>query len=264
MARPSLGTTIYIVSQDENSWDEEARSAREVGAEHITIHLEYPLGNGRLRERQLRRLRNLLKGKRLLLRAPSSWPSLITPHEGLYRLSLQELKETLALAPALGVELFILRGGAAPFQRGVEPIATGQLREGLRELGSLAREIGLTLAIENLSRGYPSRAGELEETLAFAPSPGLKLSLDLGQARAGGEEPVELLRQLTKTERLVRVALGPGEELRPLLAYLEGVAFLTLDFPPRGALPQPGRWSLIQEEILRLKAALEEWAEPTR
>lgn len=252
MARPSLGAKIYIVSQDESSWDEEARSAREAGAEHIAIYLEYPLGNGRLRERQLRRLRNLLKGKRLLLEAPSSWPSLITSHEGLFRLSLEELKESLKIAPALGAELCIFRGGRAPFKVGAE--AAERLREGLHELSSLARELDLTLAIENLARGYPSRAGELEEALALAP--GLKLSLDLAQARAGGEEPVELLRRLAGTGRLARVVLGPGEEPEPLRGHLEGVGFLTLDFPP-GALPEIERWGLVREGLLRLKAALE-------
>ncbi|MGQ9477874.1 MAG: sugar phosphate isomerase/epimerase family protein [Candidatus Bipolaricaulia bacterium] len=248
MARPSLGATIFIVSQDESLWDEEAHSARAAEVEHLTIYLEYPLGNGRLRERQLRRLRNLLKGKRLLLQAPSSWPSLITPHEGLYRLSLQEMKETLAIAQALGVELFILRGGASPFSVKVSPEAADRFKEGLRELASLARDLGLTLAVENLSQGYPARAEELEELLALGLH--LELSLDLAQARAGGEEPVELLRRLAGTGRVVRAALGPKDEPGPLLPHLEGVSFLTLSFPPG-----PERWGLIREGLTQLRAA---------
>ncbi len=248
MARPSLGATIFIVSQDENSWDEEARSARAAGAEHIAIYLEYPLGNGRLRERQLRRLRNLLKGKRLLLQAPSSWPSLITPHEGLYQLSLQEMRETLAIASALGVELFILRGGTSPFPVKVSPEAVERFREGLRELAPLARDSGLTLAVENLARGYPVKAEELEELPALGLN--LGLSLDLAQARAGGEEPVELLKRLVGTGRVVRVALGPKEELEPLLPHLGGVSFLTLNSPPG-----PERWGLLREGLARLRAA---------
>lgn len=254
MARPSLGAKIYIVSQDESSWDEEARSAREAGAEHIIIYLEYPPGNGRLRERQLRRLRNLLKGKKLLLETPSSWPLLITPHEGLFRLSLEELKETLKLAPALGAELCILHGGAAPFQVGAE--AAERLREGLRELAPLARELGLTLAVENLARGYPAKAGELEEALALAP--GLKLSLDLAQARTGGagEEPVELLQRFAG--RVIQVALGPREKFELFLPHLEGVGFLTLDCPPAlggPSGPESERWGLLREGLARLQAA---------
>lgn len=255
MARPSLGAKIFIVSQDESSWDEEAHSAREAGAEHIAIYLEYPPGNGRLRERQLRRLRNLLKGRRLLLEAPSSWPSLITPHEGLFRLSLEELKETLKVGPPLGAELCILHGGATTLRVG--PEAAERLREGLHQLASLARELGLTLTVENLARGYPARAGELEEALALIP--GLKLSLDLAQARAGGEEPVELLQRFVGTGRVARVTLEPEEEIGPLLPYLEGVAFLTLagGFPSGGpSTPGSERWGLVREGLLRLKTAL--------
>jgi hypothetical protein len=247
MERPSLGVSIFIAGEDEKLWDEEARRARATGAEHLALYLEYPPGNGSLRERQIRRLRNSTKGAKLLVQAPASWPSLITPNEQLFRLSLQELKETLFVAAKLGAELFILHGGPNPFKALRQLHDAGaRFAEGARELLSLAREIGLALAVENLDRGYPSTVEELEGALAL----GLKLSLAIDQASESGQVPLDLLKRFSG--RSARVALGPREEPEPLAAHLRGSGFrgfLTLSFPPN-----PGRWAEVQESLTRLQA----------
>lgn len=248
MARPSLGVSIFIVGEDERLWDEEARQARATGAEHLVLYLEYPPGNGRLRERQIRRLRNAIRWAKLLVQAPTSWPSLITPHEELLRLSLQELKETLFVAANLGAALVILHGGSNPFPYHRQLHDAGaRFSEGVRELLPLAREIGLALAVENLARGYPATAEELEEALAL----GLKLSLALDQASEGGQDLLALLERFSA--RAVHVAVGPQEEA--LVAPLREsgfTGFLTLGF---SAHPRPDRWAEVREFLARVKAS---------
>lgn len=246
MDRPSLGVSIFIVGEDEKLWDEEARQARAIGAEHLALYLEYPPGNGRLRERQIRRLKNATKGAELLVQAPSSWPSLITPHEELLRLSRQELKETLGVAAKLGAALVILHGESNPFPllRDLQD-ADARFSEGVRELLPLARQLGLALAIENPARGYPATPEELERALAL----GLKLSLALDQARAGG--PAQLALWERFAARSARVVLGPQQE--PEVAPLREAGFtgfLTLRFPAHA-----GRWAEVREALAKLKAS---------
>ncbi|MCR4404525.1 MAG: sugar phosphate isomerase/epimerase [Candidatus Acetothermia bacterium] len=248
MERPSFGTSIFIAGEEEQLWDEEVHQARAAGAEHLAVHLEYPPGNGRLRERQIRRLRNAAKGTKLLVEAPSSWPSLVTPHEGLLRLSLQELTDSLSVAAKLGAALFILRGGPNPFPH-LRELGDGVARfaEGVRELLARSRQFGLPLAVENLARGFPSTAEELEGALAL----GLKLSLALDELGGSGEEVNALLKRFSA--RAVRVALGPLTS--PLAAEVRDcrfAGFLTLEFPPN-----PARWGEVQESLRSLR---ELWA----
>jgi len=250
MTRPIFGTTIFIVGRDEGVWDEEVHHARDLGVEHLEIFLEYPSGNGGLRERQIRRLRNLVKGVEVTVHAPTSWPSLITPHEQLQRLSLQEVKDTLMIAAKLDARLFTLRGGPIPFPRFRRGRDAGErFKEGIGELLPLAQELGQPLAVENLARGYPSTSEELEEALAM----GLGLSLDVEQARGEGQDPRDLLEKFR--ERTAKVALGPGVELEPLIGYLKekGFAgFLTLSLPP-----DPGRWDRVRGLLAEVRGAWE-------
>ena len=250
MARPIFGITIFIAGRDEELWDEEVHRAREAGVEHLEIFLEYPSGNGELRERQIRRLRNLVKGVKVIVHAPISWPSLITPHERLHQLSLQEVKDTLTVAAKLGSRLFTLRGGPIPFSRFRHGQDAGErFKEGIRELLPLAQELDQSLAVENLAMGYPSTLEELEEALAM----GLRLSFDVDQARGEGQDPLDLLGKFR--ERTAKVALGPGAELEPLMGYLKEkrfAGFLTLSLPP-----DPGRWGRVQELLAKLRGAWE-------
>jgi len=251
MARPSLGVTIFLAGRDEELWDEEARRAREAGAEHFEVFLEYPPGNGELRERQIRRLRNLIKGVKTLVHAPVSWSSLITPHEGLWQLSLKEVRDTLAVAAKLGAELFTIHGGPLPFprfRRGGD--AQERFKEAVERLLPRARELALILAVENLSTGYPVTAEELEEALAL----GLSGSFSVDQAREGGQDPLELLKRLY--EQVAQIALGPRAELEPLVGYLKEAGFagfLTLSFPP-----DPQRWARVRALLVELRGAWEE------
>lgn len=251
MARPIIGATIFIVGRDEEIWEEETHRARAAGAEHLELCLEYPLGNGRLRERQIRRLRNLVKGVKVLVHAPVSWPSLITPHERLHDLSLQEIKDTLTIAAKLGTELFTLHGGSIPFprfHRGLD--ADLRFKEGVSELLPLARELDRSLAVGNLALGYPSTPKELEAALAT----GLKLSFSPDQASGSGQAPLDLLQEFH--ERVAQVTLGPQTELDPLVDQLRKAGFagfLTLDFPL-----DSGRWSQVEELLTRLRRTWEE------
>jgi sugar phosphate isomerase/epimerase len=251
MARPIIGATIFIVGRDEEIWEEEAQRARAAGAESLELCLEYPPGNGKLRERQIRRLRNLVKGVKVLVHAPSSWPSLITPHEQLYDLSLQEIEDTLTIAAKLGAELFTLHGGAIPFprfHRGLD--ADQRFKEGVSQILPLTRELHQSLAVGNLVSGYPSTPKELEAALTT----GLKLSFSPDQASESGQAPLDLLREFH--ERVVQVTLGPHTELEPLVDQLRKAGFagyLTLDSPP-----DSGRWSQLEEGLTGLRRTWEE------
>jgi len=245
MTRPNLGTTIFLAGRDEKLWDEEAHRAREAGAEHLEILLEYPPGNGELRERQVRRLRNLVKGIKVVVHAPVSWISLITPHERLWQLSLQEVQDTMAVAAKLGAGLFTIGGGLLPFprfRRGQD--AYERFKEAVDRLLPRARELGLVLAVENLPSGYPATGEELEEALAL----GLKWSFNADHAREGGQDPLRLLEMFY--EQTVQVTLGSQEEL--LVNYLGEAGFegyLTLRLPP-----DPERWPLVRELLDGLRA----------
>lgn len=238
------------MGRDEELWDEEVHHARAAGVESLELCLEYPPGNGRLRERQIRRLRNLVKGVKVLVHAPVSWPSLITPHEGLHQLSLREIEDTLAIAAKLDAELFTVHGGSIPFprfHRGLD--ADQRFKEGISELLPLARQLDQSLAIGNLALGYPSAAEELEEAL----DTGLKLSFSPDQASEGGRAPLDLLREFH--ERVAQVTLGPHTELEPLVDELRKTGFagfLTLDFPLGS-----GRWSQVEEGLTRLREVWE-------
>jgi sugar phosphate isomerase/epimerase len=250
MTRPLIGTAVFIAGRDEELWDEEVHRARAAGAEHLEIFLEYPPGNGELRERQARRLRNLVKGVKTLVHVPVSWPSLITPHERLRQLSLQEAKDTLAIAAKLSAKLVIIHGGPGPFPHGRHERDAGErFREGVRELFPLARELALPLAVENLASGYPATAEELEEAL----TPELKLSFNADQACESGQDSLGLLKGFFG--RVAQIALGQQTELKPLVGYLKEAGFagfLTLSFPP-----DPGRWTRVRELLARLRAAWE-------
>lgn len=253
MARPSLGTTIFLTARDEELWDEEAHRARDLGAEHLEIFLEYPPGNGELRERQIRRLRNLIKGAKTLVHAPVSWLSLITPHEGLWQLSLKEVRDTLAVAAKLGAELVTMHGGLLPFPQFCRGQDAGErFKEAVERLLPHARELGLALAVENLAAGYPSTPEELEEALALAL--GVKWSFNAEQAQEVGQDPLALLKGFYR--RAARVALGPQTELEPLVSFMKEAGFggfLTLRFPP-----DPERWARIQDFLSRLREIWEE------
>jgi sugar phosphate isomerase/epimerase len=250
MARPNLGITIFLVGRDEELWDEEAHRAREAGAEHLEVFLEYPPGNGELRERQVRRLRNLVKGVKVLVHAPVSWTSLITPHERLWQLSLQEVKETLLVAGKLNSQLVTIHGGPLPFpsfRHGQD--ACERFKGAVDELLSLARELSLPLAVENLAAGYPSAPEELEEAMAA----GLRWSFNVDQAREGGQDPLDWLKRFYG--RMVRVTLGPQAEPESLVNYLREESFegfLTLSFPP-----DRGRWARVRESLVALREAWE-------
>lgn len=250
MVRASLGTTIFIVGRDEELWDEQVHRARAAGAQHLKIFLEYPPGNGELRQRQIRRLQNLVKGLRTLVHVPVSWPSLITPHERLYRLSLQEIKDTLTVAVKLSAELVTFLGGPIPFSQfrhGQD--ASQRFKQGVGELLPLAHELGQPLAIENLAAGYPSSPEELEEALAA----GLKLSLNVDQVSKGGRDPLDLLKEFR--ERVAEVVIGSPADWELLVGYLKGASFagfLTLNVPPG-----PERWSQVQELLIKLRGAWE-------
>lgn len=239
--------TVFIVGEDEGLWDEEVHAARAAGAEHLMLHLEYPPGNGELRERQIRRLRNAIKGIKPILRAPRSWPSLVTPNEELRRLSLQELEATLTVGAKLGADLLIFHGGPDHLLLRGSSDMEERFREGVQELLLLARRLGLELAVENLARGYPSREEELEGALAL----GLRLSLDLEEARMAGQEPRELVDHFA--ERLAGVAVSSEVEKEPLIAHLKEGGFaglLTVDLPL-----DPDRWPIIKGALAGLRAA---------
>lgn len=250
MARPSLGTTIFLAGRDEELWDAEALRARDLGVEHLEILLEYPPGNGELRERQVRRLRNLVKGVKVLVHAPISWLSLITPHERLWQLSLKEVQDTMAVATKLGAELITISGGPLPFphlRRGRD--ACERFREAVEQLLPQARELGLVLAVENLAAGYPSTAEELEGALAL----GVKWSLNFEQAQEVGLEPLGLLRRFHR--QAVRVALSPRTELEPLVDFMKEESFtglLTLR-----SSPDPKRWVQVHRSLVELREAWE-------
>jgi len=248
MTRPNVGTTIFIVGRDEELWDEEAHRARAAGAEHLEVFLEYPVGNGELRERQIRRLQNLVKGVRVLVHAPSSWLSLITPHERLWQLSLQEVQETLTVAVKLGAELVTIHGGPLPFpgfRRGQD--AGTRFKEAIAGLLLRAHELSLTLAVENLSTGYPATPEELDEALAM----GLRWSCSIDQAPEGSQGPLDLWERFHK--RAAQVVVGPQVELEPLVGHLKGTnfgGFLTLR-----SLPDRAQWLRVQDLLSRLREA---------
>jgi|GEM_PF-3497764 len=252
--RPSIGLTAYIFGLDEALWDEGFRLAREAEAEHLELWLAYPLGNGALRERQLRRLRHHLKGLGLLVHLPTAWESLITPHKELRELSLEEARSTMAVAAKLGARWVILTGGRAFYPRelcGVDFEAT--FRMSVEELLPYAEELGLSLAVENLARGYPASGRELKGLAEM----GLGLSLDLAQLQEGGEEPLAVLDLVLERLINLRIQLDlPRERRTAVFDYLRGGGFtgyLTLAVSP--GKPPGDMWERLREELAGWRAS---------
>lgn len=261
--RPSFGLTAYIFGLDETIWDEGFRLAKEAEAEHLELWLAYPLGNGALRERQIRRLGYHLKGFELLVHLPTAWESLITPHERLRELSLEEARSTMAIAAKLGARWVILTGGRTFYPRELcEVDFEGAFKMSIGELLPYAQELGLSLAVENLAQGYPTSGEELRKLAEL----GLGLSLDLAQLQesgeVGGDDPLFTGLLDLVLERLINLRIQldlPKERRTAVFDYLRGGGFagyLTLAVPPGGPPPPPtGVPERLREELASWRAS---------
>jgi len=215
--KPRLGLAAWIVSTSEEEWDAELERAQAAGVEFIELRLAYPPGNGALRERQLRRIKHHLHTS-LLVHAPATWESLITPHPGLREASLMELRETLRVAAELEAEGLILTGGPLYFPAEREPLK-GRLRAALEELLPRAQELGVRLILRNRADGYPASAIELETALI----PGVEAGLDLGGLPTADQ--IAALEALLARLAALRLPAGQGQVEEELLAYLRGAGF---------------------------------------
>ncbi|MFQ5793952.1 MAG: sugar phosphate isomerase/epimerase family protein [Candidatus Bipolaricaulia bacterium] len=232
MTQPSLGLILKVVGTDENRWEEEAKFVQAFDPDHVELWLEYPEGNETLSERQLRRIRNLVKGVRITMHGPFWGKSLVTPHHKHRQVALDELNRTLELGTELKSELMTVHGGVFYLESLRKEIDYQAIfRENLEELLSVAEAHGQILAIENLpaspepNRTYPTAIAELRESLAFDPR--LWGTFDVGHSMANGEDPEAVLDGVL--DRVINIHLhdfspdrGSHQELGTGLLNLEG------------------------------------------
>lgn len=246
MSGPSIGATLLFVSSDEGTWKREAELAQLLDIGHVELRLEYPAGNAKLSERQLRMIKNLLRGFSITMHAPN-FP-LITPHKALRQLAINELTKTLEIAAGFESKLLTIHGGVLPHAPWRQEIDIKSLfEESVRVLLEAAKKFDQALAIENVPKGsgsrrhYPATTGEISEATA---NNDLKVTLDVGHAIENQEDPALALQRLGPKVMNIHLhdylpeggshkELGTGIlALEPIVAQLHAqsyTGFLTLE-----------------------------------
>lgn len=227
---------------------EVVRFAGERGYEGAEILCEPPWHPRAWSPSLIRATRRAAGGLALSLHAPTGDVNLLSRHPGARRFAEAELARTLALAASLGATHVTVhlgyRSTGAPGE-----IPWDEAREALRRLSRRARDLGVTLCLENDPKEGFLFLWDLREHLRWLEELGLRGTLDLGHAwLAHGEGALELIPRLSPRIAVVHVSdnrgerddhLPPGEgviAVEEALRGLRGAELWVLElFSPEGA-----------------------------
>lgn len=166
---------------------------------------------------------------------PGNGPRLVGPQADVPAL-MRWVQVAFPRARRAGVSLITVgAGGARRIPGGFEPArAREQFSKAMAAVAAVARDNGLTLAVENLNTGETNLGNSLAETLGLieAAGPDLKLTADLFHMLRNGDPATELRKA---AGRLVHVhvaenkgRLSPGtagEDFRPFLSVLREIGY---------------------------------------
>lgn len=166
---------------------------------------------------------------------PGNGPRLVGPQADLPAL-LRWVQAAFPRARRAGVRLITVgSGGSRRIPRDFEPAkAREQFSKAMAAVAAVARDNGLTLAVENLNSGETNLGTTLAETLAMleAAGPDLKLTADLYHMLRDKDPAAELRKAAGRlvhvhvAENKGRLAPGTGgEDFRPHLAILREMGY---------------------------------------
>ena len=150
-------------------------------------------GSLKLDERSIARLRQLSASFNLKfsLHAPFTDLNIASLNPTVQRLSVKAFKATMQKAYKVEAETVVIHPGFKGPQEGFRPGESWQLNiKVLRQLQAEAKNLGLTLALENMPKGgWPilSRVEDFERFYAEADVEDLGLALDVGHALTVGQ-----------------------------------------------------------------------------
>lgn len=185
--------------------------------------------------------------------------------------AVRQYREAVYLAAEIGAARLVVHEGHMSYWKLDRQVALQAARQGLGEVLALARQMGVTIALENTNFGkfamYETwqEWAELAGSLAPSTDAGLRLTLDVGHARLAGWDLPALIRGLAPRIAQLHVHdtsgtaddhLAPGEGvvdwpgIRQSLADSGCAASLILEHGPAEAA----------EELRTAKSWLEHWS----
>jgi sugar phosphate isomerase/epimerase len=183
----SIGAFVNITDDDFERVEDDLRTLRELGLDHLEVWLEY-----QPTRRELEELAALLRGWTTIMHGPFVGMSLATDWDALAGISLDRCHQAIEAAGVLGCHVVTLHAGAYG--------AFGSHEEALnRVAGRIARFTRISrpaITIENL----PARRGASREAVTASSDfdalvgtlAELRMTLDVGHCVQNGEDPAEV------------------------------------------------------------------------
>jgi sugar phosphate isomerase/epimerase len=134
--------------------------------------------------------------------------------------AVRQYREAVYLAAEIGAKRLVVHEGHNSYWKLDRQVALCTARQGLGEVLALARQVGVTIALENTNFGqfamYQSwqEWADLAASLAPSTDAGLSLTLDVGHARLAGWDIPTLIRGLAARIAQVHVhdTSGTGDD----------------------------------------------------
>jgi len=192
----SKGVFLNIISKDKNGWKKQADFINSLpNVNHVEIWIEE-----NLKPAEIKFLKSLLKGYKILIHCPFVHLSLISPHPEIREITLKLYLGTLKIAEALKAELVTFHAGSKmEFIPG--KTAATPLIQNLKKIKNHSRG-RINFTIENLppKTGPYNHFPESLKDLAYLKKllPWLNFTLDIGHAFQSGENLDEISRFLKK------------------------------------------------------------------
>ncbi len=193
---------------------------------------------------------------------PGNGPRLVGPQADLPAL-LRWVQVAFPRARRAGVRLITVgAGGSRRIPKDFEPAkARDQFSRAMAAAAAVARDNGLTLAVENLNSGETNLGNTLAETLALleAAGPDLKLTADLFHMLRDGDPASELRKAAGRlvhvhvAENKDRLAPGTGgEDFRAHLAILREMGYkgaFSFECGWKGSVPPAKSLAAFREQL---------------
>lgn len=195
MPKPKIGLSmLYTLSQPFSSM---IRRLGKIETKYVEIVDD---GLHTLNKRRISKLNDAANSRSLTftVHCPFADINIASPSKPMLKASLKRLRQSMEYANELNAALFVLHGG---LHGGISPFYPGrdwkQNVQSLRELSATARDLGLTVAIENLPKKYGGIMKAPEDFVKLYEETNLDMGIVLDVGHANLEAQTEpFLKQL--------------------------------------------------------------------